>query len=99
MSSRALTSEVIRKIYAFNQAEGRCEVQAFIPHTRGKTNESWGTPRRRLLVHAVLTMAFVCLLRIDEALNLCFEDIKIHSSERIEIDLFSRKTHPFGGIA
>jgi len=98
MSSRALTREVIQRMYAYNQAEGRSEVQAFMPRTL-KAKASWGSPRRRLLVHAVLTLAFVCLLRIDEALNLRFEDIIFHSPEAIEINLFSKKTHPFGGFA
>jgi integrase len=97
MSSRALKSEVIRKIYAYNQAEGRAAVQAFTPRTSRKAKGSWGSPRRRLLVHAVLTMAFTCLLRIDEALNLCFEDITIFNTEKIEIKLFSTKTQPVGG--
>lgn len=97
MSSRALTREVIQRMYAFNQAEGRSDVQAFRPRTE-KARESWGNPRRRLLVHAILTLAFVCLLRIDEALSLRFEDIMFHSPEKIEVTLFSRKTHPYGGL-
>jgi len=95
MTSRALTSDVIRKIFTYNQADGRSIVQLFVPH--GKAKDTWGSPRHRLLVHAVLTMAFVCLLRIDEVLNLRFEAIQFHSPEQIEIELFSRKTHPFGG--
>jgi integrase len=96
MSSRALTREVIEKMYAYNHAEGRSEVQPFMDR---KAKQSWGNPRRRLLVHAVLTVAFVCLLRIDEALNLRFEDIIFHSPEKIEIHLFKRKTHQCGGLS
>ncbi len=97
ISSRALTKEVLQYIYTFNQAEGRCDIQPFTPRTK-KDGDLWGSPRRRLLVHAVLTMAFICLLRIDEALSLRFEDIIFHSPEKIEVILSSRKTHQFGGL-
>jgi integrase len=79
---RVLAMEVMHeKMYAYNHAEGRSEVQPFMDR---KAKQSWGNPRRRLLVHAVLTVAFVCLLRIDEALNLRFEDIIFHSPQKID---------------
>jgi len=95
MSSRALTSDVIRRLYLFNNSEGRSDIVNFHPVNTGETQ--WGNPRRRLLVHSVLTLAFVCLLRIDEVLNLRFQDVQYHDPDHIEITLESRKTHQFGG--
>lgn len=82
-------------MYAYNMDQDRMKIEDIATN---KFKGQWGNPRRRLLVHAVVTLAFVCLLRLDEVLNLTFEDITFHSAEHIEIDLFSRKTHPFGGL-
>lgn len=84
ISSKALTSDVIRDIFNFNKQMNH-------------TSESWGGHRSRSLVHAVVTLAFVCLLRIDEVLNLRSEDIEVLSPTSISITLPSRKTNPFGG--
>lgn len=48
------------------------------------------------LIHTTLTIAFTCLLRIDEALNLLFDDI-VPDEDSLTITLRSRKTDPFGG--
>jgi integrase len=97
MSSRALTSDQIRRIYAHNAVEGRSTLQIVTPRkSRSKDPESWGSPRHRLLVHAVTTLAFTCLLRLDEALNLRFEDIEFHDDHAV-VTLASRKTHQLGG--
>ncbi len=95
MSSRALTSDDIRMMYAYNMDQGRTNIKDF---SISKAKDQWGNPRRRLLVHAVVTLAFTCLMRIDEVLHLTFEDIIFHPAEHIEINLFSTKTHPFGGL-
>jgi integrase len=96
MSSRALTGDIIRRLYHYNNSEGRSDIGH--PHSTDPTGETqWGNPRRRLLVHSVLTLAFICLLRIDEVLNLQFQDLQYRSSDHVEVTLDSRKTHPFGG--
>ena len=95
MSSRAITSDMIRAIYAFNQAEGRCKIGEYCGST-SRAEKEWATPRKRLLVHAVVTIAFVCLLRIDEVLNLKFEDVKILGDNSISITLETRKTDQYG---
>ena len=95
MSSRALTSDQIRQMYDYNMAEGRSTVQNIT--SRVKSKELWGSPRHRLLVHAVTTLAFMCLLRLDEVLNLRFEDIELRDDSAI-VTLSSRKTQQFGGL-
>jgi integrase len=95
MSSRALTSDQIRQMYDYNMAEGRSTVQNLTSRVKGKV--IWGSPRHRLLVHAVTTLAFNCLLRLDEVLNLRFEDIELRDDSAV-VTLSSRKTHQFGGL-
>lgn len=87
MSSKALTTDVIRELFKFNTEIGEDT----------EISTSWGGRRARLLVHAVITLAFVCLLRIDEVLNLRAENIEILSPTSISITLNSRKTQQLGG--
>ena len=96
MSSRAITSDMIRKMYEYNQAEGRCDIEEYSGSTL-RAKKTWATPRKRLLVQAVVTIAFVCLMRIDEVLNLKFEDIMVDGENHITLTLESRKTHQYGG--
>jgi len=72
----------------------------FLSYFRSKHfTGQWGNPRRWLLVHSVLTLAFLCLLQIDEVLSLQFQDLQYCSPDHIMVTLHSRKTHPFGGEA
>lgn len=48
------------------------------------------------LIHVTVTIAFTCLLRIDEVLNLQFDDV-VGDENRLTITLKSRKTAQFGG--
>lgn len=48
------------------------------------------------LIHTTMTLAFTCLLRIDEALNLMFNDI-VADEDSITITLRSRKNAQCGG--
>jgi integrase len=83
-------------IYEYNQAEGRCDIKEYQGST-SRAEKDWATPRRRMLVHAVISIAFVCLMRIDEVLNLRFEDLKVIADNNISITLETRKTHQYGG--
>ncbi len=65
------------------------------------SDKEWGRERARRLVHAVITLSFVCLLRIDETLGLRLEDIELPQgpkSKSISITLQKRKTDQFGGM-
>lgn len=48
------------------------------------------------LIHTTVTIAFTCLMRIDEVLNLRFDDI-IGDDQSLTITLRHRKTAQFGG--
>jgi hypothetical protein len=97
MSSKAITSDIILRLYCFNNSEGRSEIGHSNPSE--SVAHQWGNPRRRLLVHSVLTLAFLCLLRIDEVLNLQFQDLQYRSQNQVVVTLHTRKTHPHGGEA
>lgn len=98
MSSRALTSDTIQELYNFNNQPQYRTIEGYKPTARQeKSVDKWGGGRARLLVHAVVTLAFSCLLRIDEVLNLQAHDITILSRESISIHLPFRKTNPYGG--
>jgi hypothetical protein len=99
MSSRAITSEMLRELYAVK--EKPCNklprpIQQ-TPH-RERSLDDWGGPRARNQVHAITTLSFVCLLRSDEVLNLRIEDIRVNPRQpkSITVNLTSRKTSPFG---
>jgi len=100
MSSRAVTADVLRLIYNYNQSEGRSDINRETESAPppGEARDRWGTARRRILVHAVALISFHCLLRIDETLNLRYEDLTWDfEHDTVVIQLGSRKTHQFGG--
>ncbi|KDR70557.1 hypothetical protein GALMADRAFT_76008 [Galerina marginata CBS 339.88] len=97
MSSRAITSETIKKIHDFNNLpENLIPREIVITSREARSIDDWGGLRARILVHVIITMAFVCLLRSDEILNLCVEDIELMDDDSITITLSSRKNSPFG---
>jgi hypothetical protein len=97
MSSRAITSTVIKEMYDCNN-QPQHQTVGYKPTPRKDRHiDHWGGLRARLLVHAVVTMAFSCLLRIDEALTLKTTDITILQTECLSINLSQRKTNPYGG--
>ena len=60
--------------------------------------EIWRTHKGRTLIHAIVTVAFVCLMRVDKVLKLRYEDVKIDDEGMVKISLPSRKTAQFGGM-
>lgn len=99
MSSRAITSDMIKDIYAIKSLPSN-RILRPVQQTSYKDRrlDDWGGPRARALVHLVTVLAFICLLRSDEALSLKMEDIELISPECIRVNLTSRKTSPFGRL-
>lgn len=87
MSSKALMTDVIWTLFKFN---GKISEDPVI-------STSWRGRRICLLVHAVIMLAFVCLLHIDEVLNLYAEDVEILSLTSILITLNSHKMQQLRG--
>jgi hypothetical protein len=66
-----------------------------------KSTANWGGGRARRLLLAAYTIAFMCLLRVDEVLKIQVHDIQFSGEDepdRISISLPFRKTHQCGGL-
>ncbi|KAK6969681.1 hypothetical protein R3P38DRAFT_2587439, partial [Favolaschia claudopus] len=99
-SARAITPDVLAALYHFNN---RPEVSEIKPITRRKRSEpvdpnQWGGGRSRLMLHAVYVIAFLCLLRFDEALKIQVHDIRRINDSCFELTLPFRKTSQYGEI-
>jgi hypothetical protein len=96
-----LLQEIIARLYHYNH---KPEVAEIKPVTRRKRNASvdpneWGGGRSRLMLHAVYVIAFLCLLRFDEALKIQLQDICWIDETSFELTLPFRKTSQYGGIS
>ena len=51
------------------------------------------------MLHCIYTLAFTCLLRFDEVLQIQHHHIKVINKEagKIELNLLFRKTNQYGG--
>ncbi|KAF9020064.1 hypothetical protein BDZ89DRAFT_1093773 [Hymenopellis radicata] len=55
-----------------------------VAHSPDDTETNWAGPTTRLLAQAIYTIAFVCLLRIDEALKIQVHDIQLTNDMEIQ---------------
>ena len=96
MSSRAVTSNVLRQLNEVNHRPQNWDLDAYGDVPRGQGFQLG--PRARRLVQSAYTIAFYCLLRSDELLSIRIGDIEIVEPERgtIDLTLRHRKTHQFG---
>ncbi|KAJ7447380.1 DNA breaking-rejoining enzyme [Mycena galericulata] len=88
VSSRAITADILLKLYNFNTSHGRSSQP--IPG-------SWCGPRTRLMIQAACTVAFACLLRFDEVLRIQMSDIEFlrDAHNAVIIKLTLRSIKPF----
>jgi len=87
------------KLYDFNHQPEHWEKRDYQPGRRQQKTEDlyqWGGPMVRRLAQAIYTIAFLCLLQIDEALKIQIEHINF-DDDKITLTLPFRKTHQFGG--
>lgn len=91
MSTEPMTTDILKAMFLHNSKACNQVVAA------GRGN--WGGRLARWLVLTVALIAFTCILRLDEVLNLRYEDIEVLERDRIKITLRSRKTNQTGGTA
>ncbi|KAJ7649395.1 hypothetical protein DFH06DRAFT_996316, partial [Mycena polygramma] len=94
--ARALTPSMLEKLYDFNHEEGRSDLK-----TMGTAQcKRWEGARARLLSWTAYLIAFNCLLRVDEVLNIQAHDITIdpEDEECIIVTLPFRKTQQYGNV-
>lgn len=89
----------MKKLYEFNHLSENWTIQQFTGGSRKDKNiNNWGGGLSRRLVQAVYTIAFVCLLRIDEVLKIQFQDIELFGDTALKLTLPFRKTNQYGGM-
>jgi len=92
------TQDIMGKLYDFNHQPEHWEKWDYQPGCRQHKTEDlhqWGGPMVQCLAQAIYTIAFLCLLWIDEALKIQIEHISL-DDEKITLTLSFRKTHQFG---
>ncbi|KAL0566422.1 hypothetical protein V5O48_015593, partial [Marasmius crinis-equi] len=105
-SARAITSTLIGRLYDKNMEPSNREIKPYAPGKRKKKDdfsepESWGGGRFRRMLHCAYVIAFACLLRVDEVLNIQVHDIEQGFDDGdviLTITLPFRKTEQFGEI-
>ncbi|KAF9026372.1 hypothetical protein BDZ89DRAFT_952957 [Hymenopellis radicata] len=89
-SARAITASTLQKLFLFN-----------LKAEKDGANDDWCGPSLRVCLHAIYTLATVCLLRIDEVLKIQAHDISWEHDDAnvpsLVLRLNFRKTHQFGG--
>ncbi|KAF8814125.1 hypothetical protein BYT27DRAFT_7250346 [Phlegmacium glaucopus] len=98
-STRAVNPEIMEALYDFNHQLARWDVNKGMTSTRqdGPDIHQWGGPMHRRAVQAIYTIAFLCMLHIDEVLKIQMYHIEFKPGEKIILSLPFRKTHQFGG--
>ena len=64
--------EILKKLYDFNGnlTDGVPKATHSSNDLKTKCIHEWGGPTTRLALHAIYTLAFICLLRSDEVLKI-----------------------------
>jgi len=69
-------------------------------NTKTKSIHDWGGPTTRRALHAIYTLAFICLLRSDEVLKIRRQDLELVEEDDktvyMIVTLPFRKTHQDG---
>ncbi|KAH9032486.1 hypothetical protein EDB85DRAFT_1865142 [Lactarius pseudohatsudake] len=96
-SARAITADTLKKLYDFNRRPENWDLKDYTPGTKKKDGDQWGGPRARRLLQLAFTLAFSCLLRVDEVLKIQSHDFVLLDAHTLVLTLPFRKTSQFGG--
>ncbi|KAJ3901075.1 DNA breaking-rejoining enzyme [Lentinula edodes] len=102
-SARAATSDLLSKLFHFNNQPQFREPQPFQSTARNtpKNSQDWAGARARSLLDLGYSLAFCGLLRVDELLKIQLHDIEfeeINGRWKLTLQLPFRKTSQFGAI-
>jgi hypothetical protein len=97
MSSRAVNPELLRALYNYNHHPDRWAIRSYAPHVGARALDDWGGGRTRRALQCAYLLAFWCLLRFDEVLNIQFQDICFVAPTCISLTLRRRKNAQYGG--
>ncbi|KAH9020928.1 hypothetical protein EDB85DRAFT_1872177, partial [Lactarius pseudohatsudake] len=97
-SARAISAATLRKLYHFNS---RVEVRDLrhppVKKSKADCNQ-WAGQNARRLLQLAFTLAFSCLLRVDEVLKIQSHDFIDLGEDKLQLTLPFRKTSQFGHI-
>ncbi|KAI9456702.1 hypothetical protein BJY52DRAFT_1120940 [Lactarius psammicola] len=97
-SVRAISPETLLKLYHFNSRVELRDLRDYAPGKKWKVHNEWGGARARRLLELAFTVAFTCLLRVDEVLKIQSQDFILLGDDRLQLTLPFRKTSQFGDI-
>ena len=90
-------------LYDFNHKPERWDIKRWDgPRTKAQKEQDvaegrWTGPYGRRELQLAYTLAFTCLLRVDEVLKIKSQDIQVLDDEATKLTLPFRKTSQFGG--
>ncbi|KAH9012933.1 hypothetical protein EDB85DRAFT_2221837 [Lactarius pseudohatsudake] len=93
-----MTQDTLKKLYDFNRRPENWDLKDYTPGTKKKDGDQWGGPRARRLLQLAFTLAFSCLLRVDEVLKIQSHDFVLLDPHTLVLTLPFRKTSQFGGL-
>ncbi|KAH9009297.1 hypothetical protein EDB85DRAFT_1881694 [Lactarius pseudohatsudake] len=97
-SARAISAATLRKLYHFNS---RVEVRDLrhppVKKSKADCNQ-WAGQNARRLLQLAFTLAFSCLLHVDEVLKIQSHDFIDLGEDKLQLTLPFRKTSQFGHI-
>jgi hypothetical protein len=94
-----MTQETLERLYHFNHRPENWSLKDYTPGTKKKADDHWGGGRARRLLELAFTIAFSCLLRVDEVLKIQSHDIISLGERKLQLTLPFRKTSQFGGAS
>ncbi|KAG7085513.1 hypothetical protein E1B28_003073 [Marasmius oreades] len=103
-SARAVTADLMGRLYNFNVRPENRAIKQYAPGKRVKDDmdaETWAGGRFRRLLHCAYTVAFACLLQVDEVLKIQTHDVEKFEKDGeviLKLTLPFRKTDQFGDI-
>ena len=95
-----LTQETLEQLHDFNLQPENWDIKSYAPGTKKTADDPWAGGRARRLFQLAYTIAFTCLLRVDEVLKIQCQDIKLVNNKgevALQVTLPFRKTEQFGG--
>jgi hypothetical protein len=88
--------DILKKMYDFNHRSEYRDLKPVGFYRKNKDPHTWGGGRTRRLLMAAYSLAFLCLLQVDEVLKIQMHHIERLTDEKIKLTLPFRKTHQFG---
>ncbi len=70
-----MIQETLRRLYIFNHLPENWDLKEYSPGSQNKAGDQWGGACAQRLLGLAYTLAFLCLLRVDEVLKIQSQDL------------------------